>query len=216
MAIYFQPGLNANAPITLVILLNSMVFGFFAGYLLTRLFLAGAFYGADNLTKKEQFARGLTEAGAYRKAITTLEAALAQLGPATSADTRRNIYESLTYNYLYIDPPEGFQKAIEYAEAYTSQEPANSSARIWAYLAAAYGQQYKWELEHGKRQAILDSVRQKVFNAIDKALKIDPRIKALLHLIWDPNDPGKVEGSSSQEDDLEVFYSDPDFKKLLD
>jgi predicted Zn-dependent protease len=216
MAAYFQPGLSANAPITLVILLNSMVFGFFAGYLLTRLFLAGAFYGADNLAKKEQFARGLTEAGAYRKAITTLEAALAQFGPSTTADTRNNIYVNLVCNYLYIDPPEGFQKAIEYGEAYTSQEPENSSARIWAYLAAAYGQQYKWEFDHSKRQAVLDSARKKALSAIDKALKINPGVKSLLHLIWDPNDPGKGEGWSSQEDDLEVFHSDPEFKKLLD
>src|ERR1700733_5605774 len=39
LAEYFGPGVGGNAPVTLAILLNSMVFGFFAGYLLTRLFL---------------------------------------------------------------------------------------------------------------------------------------------------------------------------------
>jgi tetratricopeptide (TPR) repeat protein len=213
MASYFQSGLGGNAPITLVILLNAMVFGFFAGYLLTRLFLAGAFYDADTgLIGKEQYARGLTEAGAYTQAISTLEAALAQLGPSTSADVKKNIYASLMYNYLYLSPPGGFQKAIEYGEAYNQQEPDNPGARIWAYLAAAYGQQYKWENERDKRPAVLQSARANALKAIQNALKLDPTIKPMLHTLWDPNDPTK---ERSQEDDLEVFYDDPDFKKLL-
>lgn len=213
MANYFQYGLGGNAPVTLVILLNAMVFGFFAGYLLTRLFLAGAFYGADtSLIGKEQFARGLTEAGAYTEAISTLEALLAQVGPTTSADVKMNIYAGLTYNYLYLPPPNGFQKAIQYGEAYNDQEPSNPSARIWAYLAAAYGQQYKWEHDHDKRDTVLKSARSNALKAIQMALNLDQRIKPLLQALWDPNDPVK---ERSQEDDLEAFYDDPDFKKLL-
>jgi hypothetical protein len=213
MATYFEVGLAGNAPITLVILLNAMVFGFFAGYLLTRLFLAGAFYGADtSLIGKEQYARGLSEAGAYNEAVSTLEASLAQIGPTTSPDVKMSIYAGLVYNYLYLPPPEGFQKAIQYGEAYNQQEPSNQNPRIWAYLAAAYGQQYKWEFEHDKRQAVLDSVRSKALKAIQTAINLDSRTKPLLRALWDPNDPVK---ERSQEDDLEVFYDDPEFKKVL-
>jgi hypothetical protein len=213
MASYFQYGMGSNAPVTLVILLNAMVYGFFAGYLLTRLFLAGAFYGADTgLIGKEQFARGLTEAGAYNEAISTLEGLLAQVGPTTPPDVKMNIYAGLTYNYLYLPPPRGFQKAIQYGEAYNQQEPSNPSTRIWAYLAAAYGQQYKWEQDHDKRDAVLKSARSSALKAIQTALSLDQRIKPLLKALWDPNDPAK---ERSQEDDLEVFYDDLDFKKLL-
>jgi hypothetical protein len=216
LATYFQSGFGDSAPATLVVVLNSLVFGFFAGYLLTRLFLAGAFSDADRaaaaLIGKEQFAQGLTEAGAYRKAISTLEAALVEVGPDTSKDVKRRLYEGLLYNYLYVEPPEGFQRAIQYGRAYSEQEPSNPSARIWGYLAAAYGQQFKWEQDHEKRKEVLDSARGNALAAIENSLKLEPKMKSLLRSMWDPNDPTKEQ---SQEDDLEVFYTDNAFQKLL-
>lgn len=216
MAWYFKSGLGGNASIALVIILNAMVFGFFAGYLLTRLFLAGAFGKADrdeaSLKRREQFAQGLTEAGAYSKAISTLEATLADVGPSTPKEVKRNIIESLVYNYLYVDPPTGFQKAIEYGRTYNDQEPSNPSPRIWGYLAAAYGQQYKWELDHDKRKDVLDGAKKNALDAVSKALSLEPRMKTFLRPLWDPGDPTK---ESSQEDDLEVFFNEPEFQKLL-
>jgi tetratricopeptide (TPR) repeat protein len=218
LAAYFQTGLNGSAPVTLVIVLYSSVFGFFPGYLLTRLFLASAFWTAaqlqqfENLRGTEQFARGLTEAGAYGKAISALEDALNQLTPDTPKEVKRRIYENLVYNYLYEQPPTGFQKAIEYGRAYIEQEPDTSSARIWAYLAAAYGQQYAWEFDHDKRPAVLDASKKSAVEAIQNALKIEPKMKSLLRTMWDPNDPTK---EPTEENDLEVFYADEDFKKLL-
>jgi tetratricopeptide (TPR) repeat protein len=180
------------------------------------LFLAGAFYGADRaaatLIVREQFAQGLTEAGAYSKAVATLETTIADVGPDTSKDVKKNIYEGLLYNNLYVDPPDGFQKAIEYGRTYIKEEPQTPSARIWAYLAAAYGQQFKWEEDHEKRQTVLDSARKNALDAVTNSLNLEPKTKALLSLLWNPNDPVK---ERSQEDDLEVFYPDPDFQKLL-
>jgi tetratricopeptide (TPR) repeat protein len=216
LAAYFQSGLHSNPSVTLVIVLNAMVFGFFTGYLLTRMFLAGAFSEADRaaatLLGAEQFAQGLTEAKAYRKAISTLEDALKEVGPDTPKEVKRKIYESLAYNYLYEEPPVGFQKVIEYGRAYVTQEPDTPSARIWAYLAAAYGQQYSWESKHDKRQGVLDEARKNALEAIQNALKLEPKIKPLLKSMWDPNDATK---EPTEENDLEVFYDDPEFKKLL-
>jgi hypothetical protein len=93
-----------------------------------------------------------------------------------------------------------------------SQEPDTPSARIWAYLAAAYGQQYAWELDHEKRPAVLDASKKSASEAIQNSLKIEPKMKSLLRTMWDPNDPTK---EPSEENDLEVFYADEDFKKLL-
>ena len=183
---------------------------------MTRLFLAGAFGKADrdeaSLKRREQFAQGLTEAGAYSKAISTLEPTLADVGPSTPKEVKKSIYENLAYNYLYVDPPIGFQKAIEYGRAYNDQEAGYPSARIWGYLAAAYGQQYKWELGHDKRPDVLDAAKKNALEAIAKALELEPRMKSLLRPLWDPGDPTK---ESSQEDDLEVFFNVPEFQKLL-
>ena len=216
LAVYFQAGMGGSAAASLTIVLNSMVFGFFAGYLLTRLFLASAFSGADQaaatLIVREQFAQGLTEAGAYSKAAATLETTIADVGPNTAKDVKKNIYEGVLYNNLYVGPPDGFQKAIEYGRTYLKEEPQTPSARIWAYLAAAYGQQYKWEQDHEKRQTVLDSTRKSALEAVTNSLNLEPKMKGLLRSMWDPNDPVKEQ---SQEDDLEVFYTDPDFQKLL-
>jgi len=46
----------------------------------------------------------------------------------------------------------------------------------------------------------------------NRALQLEPRMISLLRLVWDPSDPTKV---SPEEDDLEVFYTDQDFKRVL-
>jgi hypothetical protein len=220
LANYFQSGLGGNAPITLVIILNSMVFGFFAGYLLTRLFLAGAFSGADKaaaeataiIIQKTQFAQGLTEAGAYSQATSTLLATLAKIDSRTPTDVKRNTYEGLVYNYLYANAPDGFQKAIQYGEKYNSEEPSAPSARLWASLAAAYGQQNKWEQDNLKRTEVLDSSRRNALDAVKRAIALEPHMKSYLRTLWDPKDPTK---EPSQENDLEVFYGDPAFQEVF-
>jgi hypothetical protein len=130
----------------------------------------------------------------------------------TPPDSVKNLYASLLYNYLYVPPPRGFQKAIEYGETYLTQKLGPPSARIWAYLAAAYGQQYKWELEHDKQPKVLETLRKNAFLAVKASFDLEPRMKQLLRSLWDPNDITKEKG---QEDDLEVFYDFPEFKTLL-
>jgi hypothetical protein len=212
---YFAPGLHKNSPITLGIIVNSAVLGFFTGYLLTRLFLASAFGIADTdaeLRGAEQYAAGLTEGGAYEKAIATLEASVQAIHEHTPPEDIKRIYEGLLYNYLYMPPPRGFQKAIEYGETYLNQTLGPASAKIWAYLAAACGQQYKWELDHDKRPDVFEALRKKAFQAIKASLDLEPKMKQFFQPLWNPNDVTKEPG---QEDDLEVFHEFPEFKSLL-
>ena len=48
---------------------------------------------------------------------------------------------------------------------------------------------------------------------LQKTLELDPQMKSVLQLVWDPHRSGKV----ADDNDLEVFYNDndSDFKKLL-
>ena len=58
----------------------------------------------------------------------------------------------------------------------------------------------------------LDETRKRAREATRKAIELEPQMKSLLRMLWNKEDPTKV---GSEEDDLEVFYDDPDFKKLL-
>jgi tetratricopeptide (TPR) repeat protein len=211
-----KSGLNDNQAITTCVILNFLVCGFFAGYLLTRLFLAAAFNTADRnellLAKADRVSQQFTAAGQYKKAIEALEFGLQKITEATPTTQKRDIYERLTYNYLYQDPPRGFTKAIDLGEKYVAEEPATPSAKIWANLALAYGQQYRWESEHDKRESVLNTARDQALDAIKESVKLEPRMRSLFRMVWDPGDPTKI---STEENDLEVFYKDRAFADIL-
>jgi hypothetical protein len=58
----------------------------------------------------------------------------------------------------------------------------------------------------------MKAARQGALDAIRRALQLEPRMISLFRLVWDPNDPTKV---SSEENDLEVFYTDEEFKQIF-
>lgn len=211
-----KSGLNDNQAITTCVVLNFLVCGFFAGYLLTRLFLAGAFTAAERtellLAKADEVSQQFTAAGQYKKAIETLELGLKEINENTPKTQKRDIYERLTYNYLYQDPPEGFTKAIDLGKKYVAEEPATPSAKLWANLALAYGQQYRWESGHDKRGDILKTARDQALRATQESMKLEPRMRSLFQMVWDPDDPTKI---STEENDLEIFYKDQDFVNIL-
>ncbi len=213
---YFKPGFDNSALLPILIVMNSLVFGFFAGYLLTQLFLAQALKRAQDALRSATVvldtAGNLERMGKFGAASATLEAALLTLRPDTPVQTKRTLFERLTYNALYEPPPDGFLKAIRYAEQYIQEEPNNPSARIYVNLASALGQKYKYDSDHQVPKQSLDETRRRALEGARKAIELEPQMKALLKMLWNREDPTKV---SSEEDDLEVFYDDPDFKKLL-
>jgi len=205
---YFKPEFENSSVLPVLIVLSSFIFGFFAGYVLTQLFLATALKAAADARNKIVLA--LTTEGA---GTATLVAGVKAIRSDTPKEIKRALYERLIYNSLYDDPPGGFSKAIEYAEQYIREEPENASARIWAYLAAALGQKYKWETIKGNRQEILAETRNRALEACRRAIQLEPQLKSLLRMLWDPNDPTKFQ---SEEDDLEPFYNDSDFCALFE
>jgi len=77
----------------------------------------------------------------------------------------------------------------------------------------AYGQKYDWDQKHGARQDALASLRRSALAAVTGAVHAQTSLRSLLRTTWDPNDPTKLRG---EENDLEVFFADPDFKQILD
>lgn len=195
-------GLNDSQPLTTILILNFLIGGFFVGYLSTRLFLAGALFEADTATAIVK--RAIRELDIERN-----EAALSRLNEKTPTRVRQHIYEQLTFSYLYRPAPEGFTKAIEYASGLI--EKHEGTARLWAYLALAYGQQFAWEMERG-RGATAQKARDHALEAVREAIHIDSEMKAVFQMTWDPESPART---APDDNDLEVFFLDQDFKKEL-
>jgi len=139
-----------------------------------------------------------------------------RLTTQTSPAVRASIYKELTYACLYLPPPEGFNRAIQYAEEYLN-DPNNPKggravAKIYTNLAAAYGQKYHWFNLNPDPSVDLSVVRAKALDAVKKALAMDPTVREQLRLLMDPNYPNKDHG----ENDLEVFANDPEFREVLE
>jgi hypothetical protein len=96
--------------------------------------------------------------------------------PNLDLQTKEDVYNSLVYLAIYQDPPEGFSRAIEYGEEFTSSNPAKKSS-IWVNLACAYGQQYSYLKSKNEANTVLQSVRDKATRAIKTAIGIDPSSK---------------------------------------
>ena len=217
LATFFKPGLNDNLSVSMLLVLNFLIFGFFGSYLLTRMFLARAFSESDQAAAKlrdlVQAATVLASTKGHSVALAAaLGTAIDEVRPDTLKEDKRRIFEEFTYNTLYEGPPTGFQKVIQYGRRYLQEEPATPSARIWTNLAAAYGQQYRWESDHENKQEVRDQARNDALAAAKEAIRLEPKMRSLLRMLWDPNDVTKV---SAEENDLEAFYNDSEFKELL-
>lgn len=118
-----------------------------------------------------------------------------------------DICNSIVYFYLYLPPPEGFTKAIEYGEAYLKTNTPSRVA-IWINLACAYGQKYAYLQSSGGTTEQLQPVKDKAFQYVQNAINMNPnsavRFRQLTTGIPDPDD-----------DDLKVFAPDDQFKRLV-
>lgn len=214
MATYFA--VAGSAAVTLAIILNSSVAGFFAGYLLTRLFLMSAFdLVSRDLERGSEVAKQLEAEGRHDAALDMFQANLEKVTAATPKTTRDDQYEGAIFNALYQTAPKGFETAIQLGEEYLAQERTRPRGRILAFLAAAYGQRYAHLRGTADTPAAeLEETRRRAVDYIRRALEIDPSTKPLLRMMWNPNAPGKSPG----DDDLEIFYreNDAEIRQLLE
>jgi hypothetical protein len=181
-----------------VLVIYGLTAGFLAGYLLTRMFLPGAFNRAEEELKRQT--RELQKTIEEREQIST-----------EVRQAEGEIFADL-YDYAH----QGFRRAIEKANSLLAWPGQETNPRLWVYLASAQGQAYRWEQEHRAqddpaRDAILKEHRDAALKAVQNAIGYGPSWKRVLQLSWDPTFPGKPE----EENDLEVFHNDEEFRRLL-
>jgi len=179
-------------PFAAAILIYFSAIGFFAGYVLTRMFFSLAF---------SRFDRGLSD-----KDLDTLAGRL--INPEAEPEIQEDAYNSIIYQYLYQPPPDGFQKAIKYATQFLKQNKPSRPA-IYINLASAYGQQYRYLKDHAGVADDLRKVRDLALATIRKAINLDPSSQLRLRELLHPQ-------SGSIDNDLQVFESDKEFTDLLD
>jgi len=201
LADFFHASMPLTSEAALMILLNFFVLGFMGSYLLTRLFLTEAFRTVEE------------SKGASLAVSRVARDLLLEISPNASKEERDAKYESYIYACLYLDPPEGFDRAIKASLDYLRTAGDNPNPRVLAYQAMAYGQKYDWEQKRDATKEALASLKKSALDAIKFAVSRQPQLRQLLHTVWDPNDPTKQRG---EENDLEVFYSDDEFKKILE
>jgi hypothetical protein len=198
-----QGALEANpAAAAALIITYGLTAGFLAGYLLTRMFLPGAFIRAD---------------AALLQINTELKTQIAKQEEVAETAGRM---QGEIYNDLYRYDEQGFRDAIAKLDSLLKSPVHMKNPALWVYLAAAHGQAYRWENLNNKgptdaKQRLLDQHRVAALGAVEKALELSESWKPILQMMWDPNHPNKRSGMGKDEDDLEVFADDPKFKELL-
>ncbi len=208
LATYFGDGFatggatpeSAAPVVAAVILVYGLTAGFLAGYLLTRMFLPGAFIRADNVFRQN----------------TRLRARIAEVEEVTEDAARQ---QGQIYTDLYRFEDQGFREAIRKIEDLLKSRANRRNPALWTYLAAAHGQAYEWEQKYGTANANTESLlrqhRDEALHAVRSVLDMGDAWKPILQLMWNKEDPAKKGSAKSEENDLEVFYDDEAFKKLL-
>ena len=180
-------------PFAAAILVYFSAIGFFAGYVLTRMFFSLAFSRTD---------QGLSNSA-------TIDALATQIiRPESDVETKEDAYNSIVFSLLYQPPPEGFEKAIQYANEFI-HDNRPTRASIYINLACAYGQMYRYLRGPKASDQELKKARDEALDAVKQAIAIDPGSKRRFRELLHPK-PG------ARDNDLDVFAGDADFTNLID
>ena len=146
----------------------------------------------------------------YKDAVKELEKANTFVKENGDRVLQVDIIIALTFVYLYVDPPKGFEKCIEHGEKYVSNPTLPPNAGIWINLAAAYGQQATYKNLYPDYPIPFGEIRNKALNAMHQALVLDQTSAATFKILLQRDIP-----KPKEENDLEVFEGDNEFRNLL-
>lgn len=149
--------------------------------------------------------------GVIREMLRNLEYAYAHLDENTPDSLRTAVYEYLTYANVFAYQPKGFSDAIKYGEEFAATNLGQQSDSTWVNLAAAYAQRFGWQQRHGGTADELKLSHDAALGAARRALELNPANRELLKHLLVKAYPGK----RKDENDLEVFENDPDFRSLI-
>jgi tetratricopeptide (TPR) repeat protein len=135
-----------------------------------------------------------------------------QSAPDSAADSSLSARTAIDQMFasLYQPSPEGFEEAIKLGEDLVQRV---QDASVWAYLACAYGQKYRYYQDRPNLSGEeLARMRERALFCVKQALDLDAaRWRPTLRSLWDRN-AIRPEG----DDDLVVFSDDTQFAALLD
>jgi len=187
-----------STPFAAAILLYFSAVGFFAGYVMTRMFFSLAFSRYD---------KGLGSFGGALSAKQVDSIAVQIINPNAAPEIKEDGYNSIIYRALYLPPPTGYEKAIQYAEEFLgANTPARSS--IYINLASAYGQKYRYLQQSRASADELNTARVKALEAVKNALQMDPGSKERFKELLFPR-------PQEEDNDLQPFNTDDEFVKLI-
>lgn len=189
-----------STPFAAALLLYFSAVGFFAGYVLTRMFFSLAFSRFDS-SLGGFFGRVLSG-----QQVDSIAGQL--INPNADPETKEDGYNSIIYRSLYLPAPTGFEKAIQYGNEFL-QSGKPSRASIYINLACAYGQQYRYLKQNKASAEDLGKTRAAALDAVKQALQISPGSKSRFRELLHPK-PGE------QDNDLQPFETDEEFKNLID
>jgi hypothetical protein len=112
---------------------------------------------------------------------------------------------------LYLEPPEGFERALQTGQAFLSQEghPRPEDGNVFAYLACAYGEKHHFETRRKAPQSELDVIRDAVVANAREAIAREPAWKVKLRQLANPP-------VGSKDDDLVTLKDDAQLRQLLE
>ncbi len=178
-------GADASSAIVTAMLVSFSVGGFVTAYLLTKFDLG--------------------------RAIDREEGVLDALASAIVKNPNdRQAVESFMLSSLYLQPPDGFQTAIQAGENFLNQEghpDPEKDTNVFAYLACAFGQQYAWQKASKATKDALDRSRASVLENVKLAVRDPGWVTRFRQLMMPP--------VGSKDDDLAELKDDPDLKAIL-
>jgi tetratricopeptide (TPR) repeat protein len=123
-----------------------------------------------------------------------------------SPQTRREIYQTLVYLYLYRQP-DGYKQAIRFGEEYVKRYREDDDPQIAFNLACAYAQEYAARKKAKASPKELDEAKARALQLLRAAVEKEPLYRTRLRELMNPP-PG------SEDDDFVVFKGDADFEQL--
>lgn len=111
---------------------------------------------------------------------------------------------------LYLEAPNGFELAKQLGQYLTNSSLAGDPI-VWVYVAAAYGQEYKYRKKAGDGPADLQKIRAGALEAAGRVANLQANqndaARVYLRGMYVPN--------SGPDDDLVVFHGDKDFDRVI-
>jgi hypothetical protein len=188
------------------VIMYFLTLGFLFAYLNTRTVISRLIANSDREVMEAlrgEVAQQARETKRVEQSLSAVKEDLQQAQvSALSADSKSE--EAKILVHLYNNPAE----AAKLAKDFLTRSGNELNAQVWFYLACASGQLYASATDPVEKQGLANQA----YEALKRALELNPELRALARGVVDPTDPNHHPG----EDDLvKVAEDDPRFKALV-